>query len=487
MNCRAKWSLCLLVWAFLAVPPGVAQNNKRLSYTLLEGSYFIDDCLVCGRPTIMQPLHGTFELVLVQDTPPYTRYAVENVDLVASPGSSLERHLTGSGTYVRFEEFARLQDMDLALWVKDSYTNRLAFFTNDNRVAQAQFPLIEASLSQTNGTLFQTFSIQLSAAPVREIWFSTSKAFISTNRFGPTNQISAGDLLSNRGRVIKRNIDLVGRLGVMPIVPDLGLDAVDVAPRAEILFSIPVKVFSETLGYIQHGDLLSSRGVIVRKNQELLGAFHPLSSTDAGLDAVQLMPDGEILFSIQSNLVVSTTLTLSRGDILSDRGRIFMTHQQLLANFRPAITNRDFGLDALHVFPGGEVWFSVEEGFTDNRLGPVQPGDLLSSLGRRVFSNRDLLGAFAPADPSLDYGLDGLFVVTDDLPHAQPPRIVNQTRSNGMMHVGWDGQGQVFQLEHASSLFGPWLPCSPIVPELSWDTPCDLAGSTARFYRVRQW
>jgi len=79
---------------------------------------------------------------------------------------------------------------------------------------------------------------------------------------------------------------------------------------------------------------------------------------------------------------------LSRGDILSDTGGVFMTHQQLLANFQPAVTNHDFGLDALYVFPSGEIWFSVEESFTDNRLGAIQSGDLLSSLGYRIQQSR---------------------------------------------------------------------------------------------------
>src|SRR5438552_12869117 len=165
--------------------------------------------------------------------------------------------------------------MNLAAKIKDTFTNRPAYFTNESRAVQQPFPLIQVSLKQTNGTLLQTFSLELFAAPVREIWFSTSRAFTSTNRFAPTNQISAGDLVSNRGRVVKRNIDLAGRLGIMPIVPDLGLDAVQVTRRGEILFSIPVDVFSETLGPIQHGDLLSNRGAIVRRNQDLLAAFHP--------------------------------------------------------------------------------------------------------------------------------------------------------------------------------------------------------------------
>src|SRR5437867_386458 len=423
MKRGATWYLCLVVWG-LAIVPGAGQVTNGLRYTLLEGSYFLDECLICGRPTIQQPLRGTFDLVLLQNTAPYTKYAMRNIDWVASPGPTGDRRITGEGTYERFEEFAVLQDMTLAVQIKDAYTNRLAFFTNESREVQQPFPLIQANVRQTNGTLIQTFSMELFAAPVREIWFSTAKSFTSTNRSAPTNQISAGDLLSNRGRVVKRNMDLTGRLGVMPSVPDLGLDAVQVTRRGEILFSIPVDVFSETLGPIQHGDLLSNRGAIVRRNQDLLAAFHPGAPKDAGLDAVQVMPDGEILFSIQSSVTATSGLTLSRGDILSDQGRIFMTHQQLLANFQPTNTNHDFGLDALYIFPSREIWFSVDEGFTDNRLGTVGAGDLLSSLGYRAFSNQGLLSAFAPASTVKDNGLDALFIVTDTAPPQAQPLIV---------------------------------------------------------------
>lgn len=273
----------------------------------------------------------------------------------------------------------------------------------------------------------------------------------------------------------------------MPGTPDLGLDAVHVTQRGEILFSIPVNVFSETLGSIQHGDLLSNRGAIVKRNQQLLAAFHPVSTADAGLDAVQVAADGTILFSIQSNVVTSSGLKLSHGDILSDSGQIFMTYQQLLANFQPAVTNHDYGLDALHILPSGEVWFSVEEGFTDNRLGTVQEGDLLSSRGYRVFSNRDLIAAFAPADPSADYGLDALFIVTDTAPPKPAPRIVKQTWSSGSFHLEWDGAGDVFQVETAPSLSGPWYPSGEIVPDLSCDIECPLTPGSAGFFRVRQW
>ncbi len=480
------WFACWLAW--IAAPtPSMAQVTRGVGYTLLEGSDFVDDCLICGRPTILLPMRGSFELVLQQDVAPYAQYAVRCLDFTAGGGAFPTYHITGDGTYTRFEEFAILQDMTLSTLIQDAFTNQIAYFTNNTRVVQQPFPLIEADLTQTNGTPLQTFSMHLFAAPVREIWFSTAKGFTSTNRYAPTNQISAGDLLSNRGRVVKRNSDLVGQLGVMPPVPDLGLDAMTVTCGGEILFSIAVDVFSETLGPIQHGDLLSNRGRIVKRNQELLAAFKPASTADAGLDAVQVLPGGEILFSIQSDVTTTSGLTLSRGDILSDSGQVFMTQQQLLANFQPAATNTDFGLDAFYILPSGEIWFSVEDGFTDNRLGQIQAGDLLSSFGYRVFSNASLLAGFAPAAPSLDYGLDALFVITDTQPPKPPPCIVGSSPVSGGLRLDWGGDGSVFQMETAPSLGGPWMPVSEIVPDLSCDSACGPAAGTASFYRLRQW
>src|SRR6185295_2333040 len=117
------------------------------------------------------------------------------------------------------------------------------------------------------------------------------------------------------------------------------------------------------------------------------------------------------------------------------------------------------------------------EGFTDNRLGVVRPGDLLSDLGYRVFSNQDLVAALGPADPSPDYGLDALFVVTDTKHPNSPPRIAKQILSNDLIHFEWDGEGEVFQLENTLSLSGVWLPCSPIIPDLSYDARWNTNGN----------
>ena len=492
-----KQTAIVILW-LMSLSPGQAQSaddvtfdgRPTIRYTLLDGSYFVDDCLICGRPTIQQELSGTFDLVLLQDAGTVTRYAVRNIDFTTSPGFSGKAHLTGGGTYQIFAEFAVLQDMELVTRVEDPFTNQVAYFTNDSRVVERPFPLIQVSLTQTNGRLLQTFSLQLIAAPLREIWFSLERPLVGTNALGQTNCIRPGDLISNHGRVVKSNAELVGKLDVKPVVPDLGLDAVAITRRGEILFSLPGDVFSETLGPIQHGDLLSNRGRIVKRNQQLLAAFGVVTnSPDAGLDAVQLLPDGQILFSIQSNGMVGAGTKLQRGDILSDRGQVFRTHAQLLANFRPAVTNQDYGLDAFVVLPSSEIWFSLEQGFADLRLGPILPGDVLSDQGYRVFNNRQLVAAFGPLDPSVDYGLDAMFVVTDLTPRSPPPwiRSIHHDQQNNRLRLDWDGEGAVFEVQRAANLSGPWESRSPILPELSFEEACEGTNGAQFFYRLQQW
>lgn len=478
--------VAVLLFAGFYLPSTHAQISPQVRYTLLGPSYFVDDCLICGRPTILEPLRGTFVLTLVQDTPPYTRYTIDEVSFSTGDPRVVTRKITGSGSFERFDEFARLQGLTLTLSVQDSATNVPAFFTNATPAVSKPFPVIEATLVQTNGTLAHTFTLHLLAAPVSEIWFSTTQPLKSTNAPVEGSSFSGGDLVSMGGRVIRSNPDLVSHLGVMPPVPDLGLDALDLGSGEETFFSLPIDIFSETLGALQHGDLLSSRGMIQKRNQELLTPFEPVSTSDAGLDGFQFLTNGELLFSIQSDVATTNKQVLSRGDILSDQGRIYLTFQELMANFQPA-TNSNMGVKAFRVLPSGEIWFSVQDGFTDKNLGVIQAGDLLSNLGYPVFRNQDLVAAFGPTDPTMDYGLDTLWVVTDTTPAKPPPKLIPPTVAHGSLNLAWEGPGVVFQVERASGPLGPYYPVSPIVPQNSWDIPVSADSTSNGFFRVRQW
>ncbi|MBI3852660.1 MAG: hypothetical protein HY298_20575 [Verrucomicrobia bacterium] len=491
MNFRKNLFFALLLVLGAASLRGHAAtptNSAVWAYTLVEGSYLVDDCPVCGRPTILLPMRGTFSLALVDQNPLFSTYEVRDISFKAG-NSGWQYTVTGCGFYKIGGEVAVQQEMTLQVQIDNDYTNKLCYFTNGFQAIDRPWPMMNVTLTQTNGTFTQVFEMNLVAAPLREIWFSTASGFTAGKWSSPTNHISGGDLISSAGRIVKRNYDLTQYLGIMPVAPDVVLDAVDLAAGGEILFSINQDVFSETLGPLHHGDLLSNRGRIVKRNQQLMSSFGlSPSNADVGLDAVQMMDDGKILFSITTSVVSGTNGTkLYRGDILSDQGEIYRTHQQLLSRFHPAQTNQDCGLDALYVWPSGEIWFSTEDGFQDAYLGPILPGDLLSDQGYRVFGNLELISAFGPLEDAADFGLDALFVVTDVTPPAPAPRLlgIDQDPQTGNLTVQWEGKGRVFQLERAANVNGAYLPCSPIIPDSNFhDT---AANQPQLFYRLREW
>ena len=171
----------------------------------------------------------------------------------------------------------------------DGVTNKVCYFTNSTSGLDRRLPMLDITVGQTNGTFGQVYSLRLAAAPVREIWFSTASSFKAAAGPEASNMVQGGDLISTSGRIIKRNADLFTSVGTFPPVPDLGLDAMDILPGGEIAFSLESDITSNTLGLLQHGDLLSTQGRILRRNQDLLAQFGLQPPTpDVGLDAVHV-------------------------------------------------------------------------------------------------------------------------------------------------------------------------------------------------------
>src|SRR5947207_6499105 len=220
--------------------------------------------------------------------------------------------------------------MTLELHIYDGFTNKVCYFTNSTSGLDRRWPMMDITVAQTNGTPAHTFTLRLAAAPVREIWFSTAVFFTATAGPEASNIIEGGDLISTAGRIVKHNSDLFTSVGAFPPVPDLGLDAVDILPGGEVAFSLGSDITSNTLGLLQHGDLLSTRGRILRRNQDLLAPFGPQPpAPDVGLDAVHVGDTGEILFSIPTNVFSEwLSVTLHRGDLLSTRGMVVRSNQQ---------------------------------------------------------------------------------------------------------------------------------------------------------------
>ncbi len=357
--------------------------------------------------------------------------------------------------------------------------------------------LTNASLSiqGDNGNIPDgTFALTLEGDRVRcerEVFFSTENGFTSLSG-GAFNPVSDGDLLSNTRCLVKRNGELTARLGFMPIVPDLGLDAATNVAFGPVLFSLEESHFSEILGPISHGDLLSDDGRILRTNRQLLENFGPnVTTLDAGLDALHLgeypfdASFGGLFFSTEEPFFSSSQqATIGHGDLLSDRGFVLATNQQLLAPFEPACAIEpcqfDFGLDGLWIFPSGEIWFSVEEGFVSHRLGFISDGAILSSTGVVVADNLDLVWQCQPAEDVDNFGLDAL-----DVDRCPPCHLRCRFDIDGDGFIGatdlarvlgawgvvcilpceedFDGDGTVGSGDLAI-LLGKWGPCTIVVP-----------------------
>lgn len=469
---------------------GLAQTpstNQPWSYLLLNDSYLMDDCLICGRPTIQVPMRGSFRLRLLEENVLSSQYAVEDIRFHAT---NQRYQINGSGTFEIGGEVAVTVRMTLQVTIDDGATNKVCYFTNESSTMTRTWPMMDITLGQTNGTFSQLFTLHISAAPLREIWFSTVSGFTPTNGQASPAFVEGGDLISNSGRVVKRNADLFTSVGAFPPVPDLGLDALDVLPGGEIAFSLGSGIFSSTLGQLQHGDLLSNKGRIIRRNQDLLALFITEPATnDVGLDAVHVLETGEILFSIATNVFAQgLNASLHHGDLLSSTGIVVRSNQQLLSRFHPANPTNDYGLDAIYVWPSGEIWFSTETSFEAQILGSVLAGDLLSDQGYIVFRNLDLLEAFAPKEALPDFGLDTLYVVTDATPPAPSPYLAIKT--NGLpesMTLTWQGQGRVFQVQRADTATGHFQLLSPILPDPLFEDLGALTNHAQSFYRIQQW
>jgi hypothetical protein len=440
---------------------------------------------------------GTFQLRLLGQGPIYSSYAVENISFHAGIPGGTTYQVTGQGIYTFGGEVANQQSLSLTLLIDDGVNPVLGYFTNDSSLVTRWWPMMQGSVTQTNGTAARVFHLGINAAPFREIWFSTAQPFTAGLWNAPTNAMSAGDLLSSIGQVAKRNQQLCGWLMVPPPLPDLGLKDIGILPGGEIVFSIEQEVFSGSLG--EHaGDLLSDRGRMVRANAQLLAAFvpSPVPPAGAGLGAVKVTDDGMIYFSVQTNFYSAALgQTVQTGDLLTDSGAVVRSGAQLLANFNPAKPDADYGLSAVFLWPSPstEIWFATTQGFAGPGTNFYAAGDLLSDQGYVVYRNSELVSAFAPTAGGTNLGLDALYVITDVPPagtglgpaNLAPPQLANQPPAS--LAFDWSAAGHVFQLERAPNAAGPFLPASRMDTDGPFLDPGVLTNQAQAFYRLHQW
>jgi hypothetical protein len=473
-----KAVFCFALFISALVRAASAEAPFPWHYTLVEGSYIWKDCPICGGPDgpiILEPISGSFELHLSDST---------NVFVISDLSfSNANYSITGTGR-LEFEKSKQYVSMQLQIARSGNPPEDLSF-TNEVFDVNRTFPMISFVVKEETSSLIRVFTIEVNAAPLRDLWFSTTSQFTSATRPEESKVITAAEILSMSGRTVKKPTELSALLVLSDPFVDLGTDALDVGLGGEIFYSPGQPITSDTLGEIGEGDLITDKGRIVLHNEQLLAEFgvegEPI---DAGLDAIQQISQDEYYFSIRSNLV-STTIgaQIFNGDILSSKGVIVKTGQQLISALHPVDVETDAGLDAFYVWPNGEIWFSTERGF-DSGLGAITPGDIVSDQGYIVFRNLDLLSPFAPIEDANSFGLDALYVITDVDTRGVSPEFTEVSRQGEFIRMQWEGTGRVFQLEKAATIDGLWSPVTPIIPD---KTALDSMRSDAGFYRVRQW
>lgn len=460
-------------------------------YELLPESQLTDACPICGRPDILLPLRGTFDLRLVEENPIVSRFAVESVAFRAGWEGGPQYKVTGGGSYEIGGEVALQQRWELNLVVEGGAGASGCVFTNVFPQLTRRWPMLYATMDQTNATPLQAFRLDLSAAPFHEIWFSTRHSFTPGTGELSFQRVSGGDLVASPGRVIRHNQDLTRQLGFMPPVPDLGLKDAELLPGGEVAFTIEQDLFSERLGPITQGDVVTDRGRILVRQRELLEAFKPQPfPTGAGVSALQVTDEGEVFFSVQTNFFSeSLGRWIHRGDLLSNQGTVVRDLARLLERFGPEDPAKTIGLQSVYVWPSGEVWFSTEEGFVSTNKAMYGRGQLLSDEGYVVYFNLDLLAPFQPLEDLADFGLDALFVVTDVTPAPPAPRCVEARVNPGTSDwtMRFESKGRVSRLERTSQLPEIWEPLGGIAPDLEFRDPGVVEKQAEAYYRLRAW
>lgn len=396
------------------------------SFRLVEGSIYGRGCVVCVDPREgAVGIRGQFWLRPGGGSANCPELLAVDLALSSTDPDRPALVARGRGTYrlLGSPDTAHhiLQQMRLELRVEGGETVQL-----ESGIVPLGLPLpwIDISLTEVlpPGPVPAEFvRLRLVAASFPRLGFSTTRGFSGVAL--ENREAGEGDLLSPTGEVIARGTELVSFLNVLPVNPDLGLDAVrlvldpgyaDVAgfPVPIILFSTRRPAFSERLGPLRGDDLLSTRdGVLLRRN-DWLRPFLPVpADSDPGLDAFSRLPDGRFLLSTSEGFFSEKLQSaVTSGDLLTSEGEVFRRESALLRPFLPTGVERGPGVDAIFVWPHGEIWFSTERDFESPELGVVGHGDLLSSLGRVVLRNRELLEAFEVAGDTEDYGLDALSV-----------------------------------------------------------------------------
>jgi hypothetical protein len=153
-----------------------APEETAVLYDLVEGvhdsegfhgSYFVDECTICGRPTIPVPMRGRFLLVPETSGAPTLeqRYRVAGFEATSTAAATLDYRLVGRGSYTIGGEVALAHAITLEVSVNEETTATLASGATPVP-PEAPFPRIEIGASGPDpASDIRVFSLILVAHP----------------------------------------------------------------------------------------------------------------------------------------------------------------------------------------------------------------------------------------------------------------------------------------------------------------------------------
>jgi hypothetical protein len=433
------------------------------------------------------PLRGRFLATPGQSDPLFERLTLNAVSFSVGGEDPDALRLEGQGVLEWGGEVAVVHRVRMTLTLQGGGRPvETVEFDSGYQPGKPEWPRISVSLKEVNPTFTRVLHLHLESMPIQDLWFSTRSGF-TAERPGPKPQsVSPADVLSVSGRVVVSHGDLADSLGLVDPPSAVNVDALEVTTGGELWTSFNADLTSKSLGVLHHGDLVSSPSRRVKSYRDFAAAVAPEPpSPDLGLDAVQAWEGDDWVFSIRDT-TFSETLGdwVGRGDVMTTRGIRVASFQELLKGFDPVKPEVDPGLDALWVWPSGEVWFSTEEGVELSGGRFLLEGDLLSSRGEVVFRNLELVSRFAPLEDAASFGLDSLTVVSDVLEAPVPAPTLTIRSEGGVLVLSWTRPGRFFQLESAPGPGGPFVPVGGIGLEGDRRLP---APGEATCFRVRQW
>lgn len=459
-------------------------------YQLLGPSTYLNECPPCGRPSILQPLRGHFDLSLKSSNPLFTQFQLTDIRLNVGGESPQGIQLIGTGDWTVGGEVALTQSLKLHLVITGPGLQETVDFESATQPFRPDRLPLQLDVVEVKPSPFRVLHLSIDAQPLRALWFSTAHSFTAAWPGPKPTPIRASEVLDSGGRVVVSQASLANALGLAQPPPETpwNLDAFTLVPGKFPWVSFASTLQSPAVGTVHPGDVVDIHGTRVAEYAFYGGIIGPEPPTpDLGLDALQVLEDGSQLFSTaQATFSERLGITVGTGDIVATTGKRWRDNRSLLRAFRPLKPEIDYGLDAFHVWPDGEIWFSTENDVELEGFQRLSNGDVLSDTGRVIYRNLELVQPFSPLEDVANFGLDALEIVTDVGSPSTAPNVesISAGGDRDAVVLQWTGAGRAYQIEQAPAVEGPFTPVSGILPGYRYQVEGLRA---AGYFRIRQW